>query len=317
MLPRQPGPSRRVAGRSAGRWRCAHIRLGPGSNPACRHAAVAPPLRPESAHPELPGDRSQIFTLTARKIQARPGQGARRGGTRRPGRGGRSARQPPASHPVDVDLIDTAEPPARRPVSLPLARVRARVPEMRGHHLLIGDQAGDHHQEVGERLPDRPDPLPRHPDEPGVGDLVQHLKAAVIDPSTSRRTSSLFSSAPITSSLPPAHPTGPQRRQPTASAQASTGCVRPRPDPPVRRDIDDHGRSVSRDTDRWVRAHLEVATRNHGSPQVGGQPGRAHPARFPAPQKNGPAVGVTVMSHPRLRSCLSSSAGSCGTFTIR
>ena len=66
-----------------------------------------------------------------------------------------------------------------------------------------------------------------------------------------------------------------------------------------------------------VRAHLEVAMRNHGSPQVGGQPGRAHPARFPAPQKNGPAVGVTVMSHPRLRSCLSSSAGSCGTFTIR
>ena len=68
--------------------------------------------------------------------------------------------------------------------------------------------------------------------------------------------------------------------------------------------------------DRRVGAHLEVAMRNHGSPQVG-QPGRAHPVRFPAPQKNGPAVGVTVMSHPRLRSCLSSSAGSCGTFTIR
>ena len=32
----------------------AHIRLEPGSNPACRHGAVAPPLRPESAHPELP-----------------------------------------------------------------------------------------------------------------------------------------------------------------------------------------------------------------------------------------------------------------------
>ncbi len=67
----------------------------------------------------------------------------------------------------------------------------------------------------------------------------------------------------------------------------------------------------------FVRAHLEVAMRNHGSPQVGGQPGEAPLARFPAPQKNGPAVGVTVMSHPRLRSCLSSSAGSCGTFTIR
>ena len=42
------------------------------------------------------------------------------------------------------------------------------------------------------------------------------------------------------------------------------------------------------------------------------------PARFPAPQKkNDPAVGVTVMSHPSSRSCLSRSAGSCGTFTIR
>jgi hypothetical protein len=33
------------------------------------------------------------WASTARKIQARPGQGARRGGTRRPGRGGRSAQR--------------------------------------------------------------------------------------------------------------------------------------------------------------------------------------------------------------------------------
>lgn len=44
----------------------------------------------------------------------------------------------------------TAEPRARRPMSLPLARVRARAPGMRGHHLLIGDQAGDLHPEARE-----------------------------------------------------------------------------------------------------------------------------------------------------------------------
>jgi hypothetical protein len=42
-LLRAPGPSRRVAGRSAGRWRYSAHRLEPGSNSACRHAVVASP----------------------------------------------------------------------------------------------------------------------------------------------------------------------------------------------------------------------------------------------------------------------------------
>ncbi len=50
---------------------------------------------------------------------------------------------------------------------------------------------------------------------------------------------------------------------------------------------------------------------------VGSDRDQDSPVRLPAPQKNGPAVGVTVMSQPSSRSCLSSSAGSYGTFTIR
>jgi hypothetical protein len=57
---------------------------------------------------------------------------------------------------------------------------------MRGYLLVIGDQVDDIHPEVGERVPEGPDPLPRRPGKPAVSYLVQHLKTSVVDPSTSR-----------------------------------------------------------------------------------------------------------------------------------
>jgi len=145
--------------------------------------AAAPPGRQPAAsaaprHPASHGDRDSRAATSLRPPSRRKAKLAHpRHVILHPGRG----HQLPASHPVDVDLIDIAEPPARRPVSPPPAQVSARAPEMRGDLLLIGDQAGDLHPEVGERIPERPDPLPRRPGEPAVGNLLQHLKAAAID----------------------------------------------------------------------------------------------------------------------------------------
>jgi hypothetical protein len=60
----------------------AHFRLEPGSNPACRHAAAAPPLRPESAHPELPRRPLAGISLL-RHGRSRPGRARVRGGGER------------------------------------------------------------------------------------------------------------------------------------------------------------------------------------------------------------------------------------------
>ena len=52
---------------------------------------------------------------------------------------------------------------------------------MHGHLLLISDQAGDLHPEVGERIPERPDPLPRRPGKPALTATV-HEAAAKVEP---------------------------------------------------------------------------------------------------------------------------------------
>ena len=90
-------------------------------------------------------------------------------------------RQPAASaaarHPASHGDRDSRAATSLRPPS----RRKAKLAHPRHDLLLIGDRAGDLHPGVRERIPERPDPLPRRPGEPAVGDLVQHLKAAAID----------------------------------------------------------------------------------------------------------------------------------------
>jgi hypothetical protein len=144
-------------------------------------AAATPGRQPAASaatrHPASHGDRDSRAAASLRPPSRRKAKLAHpRHVILHPGRG----RQLPASHPVDVDLIDIAEPPARRAMSPPPARVSARAPEMRGDLLLIGDQAGDLHPEARERVPEGPDPLPRRPGKPAVGYLVQHLETFAI-----------------------------------------------------------------------------------------------------------------------------------------
>ena len=91
------------------------------------------------------------------------------------------ARQLPAAHPEDVELIDIPETPASRRMANPFPQVGPRAPEMRGHLLAVGDQADDLHPEVGEGVPEGPDPAACGHGELHGGYFIQHIEVAAID----------------------------------------------------------------------------------------------------------------------------------------
>ena len=89
--------------------------------------------------------------------------------------------QLPAPHAEDVDLIDILEAPAGRRMTHPFPQVGPGAAEMRGHFVVVGDQADDLHLEVGEGVAEGRDPVPCHCGELTFGYLVQHVRVAGID----------------------------------------------------------------------------------------------------------------------------------------